>query len=177
MKPYFFDLNTRLFSEELLSEIKELVDNNLDFFVEYKFGEDDQTDGNNYYYQNKLNDVNELQTIIKKCSLKCFPMIVLHKPNSQVIKHIDDPYERNTVIITPVHPKDDYSPTHFWNNDETEIVATCNFKQGQSMLFNTQKMHSLNNDSDEYRYNLQICFDEDFETVLKLYQENKLFQE
>jgi hypothetical protein len=112
---------------------------------------------------------------MKESSLECFPMIVLHKPNTKVVKHTDDPYKRNTVIITPIHPAIEYPPTYFWNEDK--IVDTCYFSKGSSIFFNTQHTHSLNNDSNEYRFNLQICFDEDFETVLKLYQNSMLLKE
>lgn len=174
MIPYFYNLNTFLFSESLIEEVSNLVENRLDSIIAYK-GKDDVFDGNNYYYGNDLKEISEIKSFKKKCSLECFPVIMVHKPNSSVIKHVDDPNKRNTVIITPLSSILNFSPTYFWNNKEdTDPVVTCNFSKNMSVLFNTQKMHSLINDSDEYRISLQICFNEDFETILNLYQNGKL---
>lgn len=174
MIPYFYNLEKQIFSDSLIDELEVFVKQNLYSFIEYQ-GDDGEIDGNNYYYSKELKEIPEIKSFIKTCSLECFPMIVLHKPNSRVIKHIDDPYKRNTLIITPIHPRTDYPPTYFWSDDR--LAATCEFSKGSPVLFNTQMTHSLNNDSDEYRFNLQICFDENIETVLKLYQLNMLFQE
>lgn len=174
MIPYFYNLEKQIFSDSLINELEIFVKNNLDSFVEYR-GDDDEIDGNNYYYSKELKAIPEIKSFMKKSSLECFPMIVLHKPNSRVIKHTDDPYKRNTLIITPIHPRTDYHPTYFWSGDR--LVATCEFSKGSPVLFNTQMTHSLNNDSDEHRFNLQLCFNEDFETVLKLYQLDMLFKE
>jgi hypothetical protein len=174
MIPYFYNFNTTLFSESLIEEVTDLVTNRLDSFVAYK-GKDDVIDGNNYYCANDLKEISEIKSFIKKCSLQCFPVIMLHKPNSSVIKHIDDPNKRNTVIITPLSPILNFSPTYFWNNKEdTEPLVTCNFSKNVSVLFNTQKIHSLINNSNEYRIGLQMCFHESFETILNLYQNGKL---
>lgn len=177
MIPYFYNLNKKLFSDSLINEIERFVLNKLESFVEYQ-GDDGEIDGNNYYYSKDLKEIHEIKSFIKNCSLECFPMIVLHKPNSKVIKHKDDPYKRNTVIITPIHPDTEYASTHFWNDfQDVNPAATCNFTKGISTLFNTQKIHSLTNNTNEYRFNLQICFDENFDTVLKLYQLGMLFKE
>lgn len=174
MIPYFYNIDKQLFSSALINELETFVMNKLDSFVEYQ-GDDGEIDGNNYHYSKELKDIPEIKSLIKRCSLECFPMIVLHKPNSEVIKHVDDPYKRNTVIITPIHPAKDYPSTKFWKDDK--CVAICDFNKGSSIFFNTQQIHSLTNNTNEYRFNLQICFDEDFETVIKLYQLGMLFQE
>ena len=175
MIPYFYNLNTSLFSESLIEEVTHLVSNRLDSFVAM-VGKDVEFDGNNYYHDNELKEISEIKSFIKKCTLECFPIIMLHKPNSLVIKHTDSlKNKRNTVIITPLSPKSNYSSTYFWNNKEdTEPLVTCNFSKNESVLFNTQKIHSLINDSNEYRIGLQICFNEPFETILNLYQNGKL---
>jgi hypothetical protein len=174
MIPYFYNIEKQLFSSVLINALESFVLNKLNLFIEYQ-GDDGEIDGNNYYYAKDLKEMPEIKSFIKKCSLECFPMIVLHKPNSEVIKHIDDPYKRNTVIITPIHPATKYPSTKFWQDDK--CVAICEFNKGSSTFFNTQQMHSLTNNSDEYRFNLQLCFNEDFETVLKLYQLDMLFKE
>jgi len=174
MIPYFYNIEKQLFSSELLNELESFVLSKLDSFVEYRGG-DGETDGNNYYYSKELKEIPEIKSFIKNCYLDCFPMIVLHKPNGKVIKHVDDPNKRNTVIITPIHPAVGYPSTKFWQDDN--CVAVCEFNKGSSIFFNTQKTHSLTNNSSEYRFNLQLCFNEDFETVLKLYNNNMLFKE
>jgi hypothetical protein len=174
MTPYFYNIEKQLFSSELLNELESFVLSKLDSFLSYQLG-DGKTDGNNYYYAEDLKKIPEIKSLIKNCHLDCFPMIVLHKPNGKVIKHVDDPNKRNTVIITPIHPAVGYSSTKFWQDEN--CVAVCEFNIGSSTFFNTQKTHSLTNNSNEYRFNLQRCFDEDFETVLKLYHNNMLFKE
>jgi hypothetical protein len=176
MTPYFYKFDQQLFTNNLISEIDSFVLNRLDEFIAYE--SDHEKDGNNYYYSKDLKEISEIKSLIKKCSLECFPMIVLHKPNSEVIKHKDDPHKRNTVIITPIHPASGYTSTYFWDNIHDENpVTTCDFTKGVSTLFNTQKIHRLINNTNEYRFNLQICFDENFDTVLNLYQNNILFKE
>lgn len=176
MIPYFYNLNGQLFSESLVEEVTHIAMAKINSFVAYP-ASDISFDGNNYYHSNELKEIPEINSFMKKCSLKCYPLIMLHKPNSLVIKHIDDlKNKRNTVIITPLSDNSRYLPTYFWNNKEDiDPVETCNFSKNVSVLFNTQKIHSLINDSSEYRINLQICFNEDFETVLKLYQNGGLF--
>ena len=174
MTPYFYNIEKQLFSSELLNELESFVLSKLDSFLSYQLG-DGKTDGNNYYYADDLIAIPEIKSFIKNCHLECFPMIVVHKPNVEVTKHVDSPNKRNTVIITPIHPAVGYSSTKFWQDDK--CVAVCEFNIGSAIFFNTQKTHSLTNNSNEYRFNLQLCFDEDFETVLKLYHNNMLFKE
>jgi len=173
MTPYFYNIEKQLFSSELLNELESFVLSKLDSFLSYQLG-NGKTDGNNYYYAEDLKAIPEIKSFIKNCHLECFPMIVLHKPNGKVIKHVDDPNKRNTVIITPIHPAVGYASTKFWQDEN--CVAVCEFNIGSSTFFNTQQTHSLTNNSNEYRFNLQLCFDEDFETVLKLYHNNMLFK-
>ena len=173
MTPYFYNIEKQLFSSELINKLESFVLSKLDSFVTYR-GDDGEIDGNNYYYSKELKEIPEIKSFIKNCHLECFPMIVLHKPNSEVIKHVDDPYKRNTIIITPIHPAKEYTSTKFWQDNK--CVAVCEFNKGSSTFFNTQKTHSLTNNSSEYRFNLQLCFNEDFETVLKLYHNNMLFK-
>ena len=174
MTPYFYNIEKQLFSSELLNELESFVLSKLDSFLSYQLG-NGKTDGNNYYYAEDLKAIPEIKSFIKNCHLDCFPMIVVHKPNVEVTKHVDSPNKRNTVIITPIHPAVGYSSTKFWQDDK--CVAVCEFNIGSSTFFNTQQTHSLTNNSNEYRFNLQLCFNEDFETVLKLYHNNMLFKE
>lgn len=180
MTPYFYKFDKPLFTDNLILKVKEFVENKLDKFIAYgQHGRHQgHDDGNNYYYAKDLKEIPEIKSFIKNCHLDCYPMIVLHKPKSEVIKHIDDANKRNTVIITPIHPDVGYASTYFWNSKtDTDSVAICDFTKGCPVLFNTQKIHSLINSTNEYRFNLQLCFNEDFEKVLKLYHNNMLFKE
>ena len=116
MTPYFYNIEKQLFSSELLNELESFVLSKLDSFLSYQLG-NGKTDGNNYYYAEDLKAIPEIKSFIKNCHLECFPMIVLHKPNGKVIKHVDDPNKRNTVIITPIHPAVGYASTKFWQDE------------------------------------------------------------
>jgi hypothetical protein len=178
MKPYFYDLQSSLFSDDLLYKVDTLAKDRLAEFRGYKSIYTNELDGNNFYRNDELNNIDEIKAILERCSVQCFPLIMLHKPHTKVIRHRDDPNRRNCVIITPISPINNYTPTYFWENkDDTKPIAICNFEKGLSVLVNTQRLHSLVNDTDQYRINLQLCFDADFETILQLYQTDSLFKE
>jgi len=89
--------------------------------------------------------------------LKSYTMFVRQNPGEKVIPHIDnDKWDRNTVLIVPLH----------WHKD----YANCEFVDGPivthetPVLMNTQKEHFVNN-NDHIRTNFQICFAEPIEEV------------
>lgn len=176
MIPYFYKLDKPVFSQETVKGVSDFVLANLDKFQAYYYDDGKTPDGNNFYAYQALLDFPEIHNFRENSVLKCFPMVVLHKPNTSVIRHTDDPNKRNTVILTSIFPEADYAPTFFWKNStDDEPVATLKINSGDSVIFNTQQFHSLVN-VDTYRFNLQMCFDEDFDTVLKLYQTDNLFK-
>ena len=137
MTPYFYNIEKQLFSSELLNELESFVLSKLDSFLSYQLG-NGKTDGNNYYYAEDLKAIPEIKSFIKNCHLECFPMIVLHKPNGKVIKHVDDPNKRNTVIITPIHPAVGYASTKFWQDEN--CVAVCEFNIGSSTFLTHKRL-------------------------------------
>ena len=100
----------------------------------------------------------------------------MHKPNSEVIKHKDKKVGRDTVLMMPIHPITNYPSTNFWNQDKENLITICEFTDNNSVFFNTQEIHSLHNNNDEYRINLQMCFEEDIQTVVDMYEADKLFK-
>ncbi len=179
MIPYFFETANRIISQDLSEKLIEISFNNLEKFISYKSKlTPGLVDGNNFLYGPLLDSLDEIKKITNSCSLSCFPMIIMHKPMVKVIKHRDDPNKRNTVLSTPLFPNKEYVSTNFWEKDQngvaTLLAAVCVFTNNNSVFLNTNKIHNLEN-NDNYRLNLQFCFDEPFEHVTELYKENKLF--
>jgi hypothetical protein len=183
MEPYFYKLKQDIVSKDLKDYIIDFTFNNLDKFISYKGKKVNYEDGNNFYLGSALQDSKEINKIIQSCSLDCFPVIMLHKPNTKVIKHIDDPNRRNCVLSIPLYPRLSYPPTWFWKEEgnfvewqfkDSELLATCNFDDMFPAFLNTQEIHSLKT-LDSYRINLQFCFTEPFEIVVEKYKKNKLF--
>jgi len=175
MSPYFFHLKKSLIIEETKKQIYDLTFKYIDSFISYKSQAHNREDGNNYLSPKELRDILELRLLIDSLSIKAFPLILMHKPNSKVVRHKDDPNKRNTVIIIPISDINEYTPTFFWHNLETmRPSAICNPTE-KGIIFNTQKYHSLSNNKDSYRINFQLCFNEPFDHIVELYENDKLF--
>jgi hypothetical protein len=178
MLPYYLDLNKRIISDELSNTLLEIANRHIDDFIEYKGQNNGELDGNSSLSSFRRPDLFnhfEILKIKKSCILKFYPVFIMHKPNTVVKRHKDDPNHRNSVIITPLFPKANYVPTRFWEEDKNEPVAICRFENFNSALLNTQMQHDLEN-IDSYRINLQFCFDESFDVVADLYLTGKLFK-
>ncbi len=119
--------------------------------------------------------------VVKRLSslfvLESYPLMLRHLPNVAVDKHIDDQNKRNSVVFFPIAPIIDFSPTLFWDlaadEEPCEVVSYPNMCP---CLINTQKIHSVYNQSLQTRYSLQICFDENFSVVKKLAENGELFR-
>ena len=190
MIPYFYKLQSTLISEELGDKVVKIALDNLDKFVSYKGQKTGKEDNNNYYFGPLLSQEPEIQRLVDSCTLECFPIIMLHRPNITVIKHVDNPNRRNTVLSIPLFPKGGYSPTWFWKPKEPfekwslfekleeielELVATVEFTDNMPVLLNTQKVHSLDNLTDSFRVQIQLCFSDSFEAVYEKLRTNTLF--
>jgi hypothetical protein len=184
MIPYFYKLQAPLISKELGEKIVKIALDNLDKFVSYKGQRTGKFDNNNYYYGPLINDELEIQKLVTSCTLKCFPIMMVHYPHVKVIRHIDNPNKRNTVIAMPLFPEDSYSPTWFWQpkgpfeqweEEELEPVATVEFTENIPVLLNTQEVHSLENPTDSFRVQLQLCFENSFSDVYEKLRTNTLF--
>lgn len=183
MEPYFYKLSVSLLSDKLKEKIINISKENLKDFLSYKGQRTGKEDGNNFYFGKLLNEEPEIDQLIRTCSLECFPIIMLHYPNTKVIRHIDNPNKRNCVLITPVFPIEDYAPTWFWEpvgafdtweDQKLSPAATCDFVDQSSVLLNTQKTHSLES-KDSFRINFQLCFEDSFETVVSRIKNKTLF--
>lgn len=184
MEPYFYKLKKDIFSKDLKDFVVDRSLNNIKKFVAYVSKENKCRDGNNFYFGNMITGHPEIIKVVNSCKLKCYPVVFLHNPNTQVIKHVDDPNKRNCVLITPLYPTENYSPTWFWEKkgtsvdwqkNELPLLATCDFADMMPAFLNTQMVHSLET-FDSFRLNLQLCFNEPFEKVVDLYKQNILFK-
>lgn len=175
MYPYFLNLNKRIITDELANYMLEIANSKLDSFVDYRGQETNTLDGNSYLYTEEITNNPEILQLKDSCNLYFFALVMMHRPNVTVVKHIDDPNHRNCLIITPLEPKENYASTRFWEKGNPNPVANCTFPNFNSALVNTQKIHDLEN-TNTYRFNLQFCFNEPFEVVSDLYIKGKLFK-
>lgn len=175
MLPYFYNLDKNIISKDLIDKIRETVFNNTDKFTAFSH-KPNEYDGNNFITGELLYSlIPEVLELKKSFNLNTWAMLIMHKPNSEVIKHKDKKVGRDTVLMMPIHPTTNYPSTYFWKQDNDDPVAICEFNNN-SVIFNTQEMHSLYNNNDDYRINLQMCFEEDIQTVVDMYKNNKLFK-
>ena len=178
MLPYYLNLNKRLISDELSETLLEIAKVHIDEFRDYKGQANGLTDGTSYIAGPRHAEFfnhNEIKELKNSCTLKFFPLLMMHRPNTKVHPHIDDPNNRNCVIITPLFPKVNYVSTRFWGENKTDLLSVCHFDNFNSTLINTQIIHDLEN-IDSYRFNLQFCFNESMEKVAHLYETGQLFK-
>jgi hypothetical protein len=184
MNPYYYDIEEDIFSEDLKQYVIKNSLANTDKFIAYAGALNKLIDGNNFYFGNMISQHPEIIKVVNSCTLKCYPVVLLHKPNAKILKHVDDPNKRNCVLITPLYPNENYTPTWFWKKEggfldwqknELELMATCSFPNMKPAFLNTQQVHSLET-SDSYRINLQLCFDDPFEAVVSKYIAGELFK-
>jgi len=175
MLPYFLNLNERIIDDETCSLLLEIANKNIESFKVYRGKINGELDGNASYSSEEVASISKIQNLKKSCKLDFYPLIMMHRPNIIVKKHKDDPNKRNCVMVTPLSPKENYAPTAFFKCHYAEdSVAICEFLNFNSVFLNTQQIHSLKN-YDDYRFNLQFCFNESFEIVTDLYQKGQLF--
>lgn len=193
--PYFHKLSRRILSKEFEQKVIDLTFQHLDAIVAYKAKQSGLEDGNNYLDKPQLESEPEIQALLGSCALRCYPLLMVHKPNVSVRKHVDDPVGRNCVLIHPIYPKENYSPTQFWriknatptlfakiknsrlqdwDAAQLEQAAVCDFADGMPAFVNTQKIHSVSN-NDTYRINFQLCFADSFERVVDRFVNGTLF--
>lgn len=173
MFPYFINLNNRLISEETTSEVRDFAFTNIDKFI-------NRTMDGNYFFgsANILNNVTSINELLNKFKIRTNVSLICQLPRTEVIKHKDNSLSRNTVLIIPINPLDNYPPSYFWNLlDDTTPIEICSFENNSAVLFNTQKIHSVVNNSNEYRLNLQFSFYENIETIYKLYSSGQLLED
>ena len=173
----YHDLPEPLLNAETMQLLTEWASVNAAKFVAYKGQGSGLPDGNNYLADG-MKHVPGVQTLMRRFTLMSWPIIMMHRPRTAVHRHVDDKNRRNSVIIQPLYPVGKgYSGTYFWDSMEAEEpIGFADFSDGLPKIVDTQVHHSLINDSDEPRFNFQICFDEPFEVVKQLYLEGKLLK-
>ena len=167
MLPYFFKFNKKFLTSEVEELLIKIALSNTDNFISYKGKLSNEYDGNNIYSKN-LMFIPEIRSLVSGFPVRCRPMLLMHKPNASIIKHVDDSgHHRKCVIINPLHPKTNYAPTLFWNNTDINKLEVICDSDMMPVLFNTQKLHSWQNNNN-IRLNFQLCFDSTFEEGLSI---------
>jgi len=175
MFPFFYELKKDIFSDNLKKYISKITFGKMKQFYDYGSRANDQPDGNRIYFGPLLDDHDEIKAVVDSCVLDCLPVIILHYPNIEVIKHSDDGNNRSCVISTPIYPSDNYAPTLFWKELTDQDPIVCDYPDRKPVLLNTKKVHSLKT-KDSMRINFQLSFSADFEEVVQLYETNSLFK-
>lgn len=82
-------------------------------------------------------------------------------------RHVDSSY-RGCAIVIPLWPTgDDYAETVWWDSvDATAAVAKRGYNGGKAFLMNTGEVHAVEKYDGE-RFNLQISFQANYNTVLQ----------
>ena len=182
MEPYFYTIQEEIVSKSFKEFLTNHSFNRLDDFVPNFVKKQQVYDGNNIL---KIENLSEIWSLKNQCCLNFKSLVLMHRPNSKILKHIDGPHKRNCVIIVPLYPHTAYAPTKFYKTKDKnldnfsdsnhQLAAVCNFDDMKSVFFNTQEMHSLSNNNN-FRFNLQLCFNETFTEVIELYKRKKLFK-
>jgi hypothetical protein len=174
---YYHKLDKKLLTAETENLIVEKAMENPSEFFAYKGQISGKEDGNYIFVRGFLRELESVQKLMKSCTVECYPLVMRHFPNTPVPIHIDNPNGRNCVIISPLIPKVNYVPTHFWESfDSTVPIATADFSDGMPALINTQRLHSLTNNNN-LRMNFQLCFTDTFSVIQDLILEGKLFSQ
>jgi len=176
MEPYFYQFEEELLSIEDRQSLLTVARNSFSNFIL-----SNQYDNVNLLKFSDMLDfdktvTNNVKKLINSCNLKIRLMLIYHETHKEIGKHQDNPKnKRNTVLSIPLFPLDHYPRTLFWETfSSTTPIAIAEFDKTNPCLLNTQKLHTVEK-SDRERFNFQLCFDETFEQVLKLIQDNKLF--
>jgi hypothetical protein len=173
MFPYFTNLNKRIISDDETLELRDFAIKNI-----RKFVSDNAGNYMNYINKSMQEELPFIDKLSKRFNIQTIPMLFFQEPHTEVIKHKDESFNRNTILMTPINPLDNYMPIYFWkSSNDTQPVATCNFENNTSILFNAHEIHSVINNSDEYRINLQFSCYENIEIVYKLYCSGQLLKE
>lgn len=171
MAPYYHDLGRRLISAELTATLTDLARQCRREFVEYKTAAGGRSDGNNFLAGARLAALPAVEDLVSAMTRPCQPVLMLHPAGTVVMRHVDDANGRNSVLITPLWPVEDFPPTRFYV--ESALAAECHYPSGNTCLINTQICHDVAV-SDKPRLNFQLGFNEPFEKILGLLQEDRL---
>jgi hypothetical protein len=175
MEPYFYNLENHLFSIDERKVIETTFRDNIQKFTAYIDFRGD-IDDNNILKHRELSSNKSISRILSSLNIRPRSIIgLMHKPNTILKRHIDD--TRHGVIICPIYPlPGHYTSTDFYKlYSDNNYTCSCIFPDNIPAIINTQEIHSVNNIND-YRFNLQFCFNEDFSYLVQQYKQGKLFK-
>lgn len=182
MFPYFYQFSTPVIDITARQSILNVVNKYKDNFKEYISPNSIETDNNWFLGPRKMPTYRQdfdksIINLLDSISLEYYPVIFLHKPNKTIPRHTDDQHNnRNTVLIFPLQPLDDYPPTFYYDPPNAEEpIAIAKFINSNPCLLNTQRCHGLTNYTQVDRINFQICFKEPFVKVVELASSRQLF--
>lgn len=151
-----------IFSFEEIQEL-ETICNGVEF---YDYTTDTGRKDNNRISADGLQP--KITKFLKKFPIKCWGQFMNQKPNVIVEKHTDEipsGWPLKTKLLTPLY-HDNNVPLNFYNKNN-EILASCNYQYGKSVLVNTQQLHGFKNNNYE-RHTFQVCFAENFDEIEKI---------
>lgn len=175
MNNFFHKLECKILSENQEYEIEKFSFLHLDKFIAYRSKASSLQDGNYFLTGQILYSNQAIRDTILKIKIPCTPAILMHKPNTKVFRHIDEPKNRSCSIINPIYPKENFTPTVFYKSLNDTVGYNCNFTDRMPSLINTREFHELETGSD-YRINFQLSFSQDFATILGMIKDNTLFK-
>ena len=175
------DLFTKINRQILTTGHKQTLVNfclsNLDLFVKYPSRKyPGQFSGNDFIWPEKMSP--EIQEICLD-SLKIFDTpfrygLGKQDPGRQVLRHTD---LRKAVVIIPLHPDNNFAPTFYWKDEESsEPIAQCDYEDMLPSLLNPLVLHSVDNNTSQYRLALQLdLFELSYVDAKKFLQDRSLF--
>lgn len=183
MHPYFYNLSDQLLTPQDKVDLTTYFSGYKDAFYQYKNAEGVHDDNRIYSSFENLTQPAVIKIRKRLLVRTSFVVGLMHQPNIQLIRHMDEKKERSTVIICPLHPIPEfYTPTRFYKLrkdwkvfNDSDLDAICTFPNGVPAIVNTQQVHDLEN-GNNYRFNLQFCFKESFDEIVNLYLTGKLFK-
>lgn len=179
MSKYFYQCNYHFISEQVRSDLLQLVKTSTDFRQNITLK--GVHDGNNVM-RVPLDSFPLIARMAENCKLKTVPLLYKHLPHVNVPKHTDGlrfAVPRRTTLIIPLSPSNNYPPTYFWESYESTVPADV-VRVDENLfpyVITTQEIHSLTNTSDEIRSNLQFSFDETLEQVVEHVKNRTLFKD
>jgi len=176
MNKYFYQLDIPILKDHEKDDLIELALLHNAHFKPYVsalgIADENQTWRSTALYERSF-----VKRLKNNCNLSCIPVLLRHQPGAEVFKHVDDPNRRNSVLSIPLTPKIDYPPTYFFRSHiDIDPIAVAEFPNLNACLLNTQKVHSLINNSNGLRINFQLAFNEPFEQVREMIMNNTLFK-
>jgi hypothetical protein len=180
MSTCFYQFQEPLLSEADTNDLRVLADREYDNFRNF-YNQSKQVYSNNKMLSHKEDAEFEqllpagIKSLLQRCTLENWTMFTILEPGKLLHRHIDSPLnKRNTVIIFPLSPEENFPPTYFDNGSGKEQVAT--FTNNLPALINTQVTHYLINTSAVRRVTFQIGFVEPIDQVIAMIKSNTLFK-